>query len=89
MNEKKYTKYKVLTTKLKSIDTLVIIATTSSSVTLAFTGIGLIVIPLSTGISCESVVSDKVIDEIIMQKYIKIKKLYRKDQQTIKSFDKL
>ena len=43
-SKKKYKKYKTITTILKSIDAFVIIATTSSSITLSLTGIGLIVI---------------------------------------------
>ena len=45
-SKKKYKKYKTLTTILKSFDTFVIIATTSGSITLSLTGIGLIVIPI-------------------------------------------
>ena len=38
-SKKRYKKYKTLTTKIKSIDTFVIIATTSSSITLSLSGI--------------------------------------------------
>ena len=48
ISKKKYKEYKTITTRLKSFDTFVIIATTSSSITLSLTGIGLIVIPIST-----------------------------------------
>ena len=51
-SKKKYKKYKTRTTILKSFETFVIIATTSSSITSSLTGIGLIVIPKSTGIAC-------------------------------------
>ena len=51
-SEKKYKNYKKLTTKLKSFVTFVIIATTSSSITLSLTGIGSIAIPLSTATAC-------------------------------------
>ena len=88
-SKKKYKKYKMITTKLKSFDTFVIIATTSSSIRLSFTGIGLIVIPISTGLACGLTISNKVIYEIVMQKYNKYNKHYQKDQQTIKSFDSL
>ena len=39
-SKKKYKKYKTLTTIKKSFDTFVIIARTSSSITLSLTGIG-------------------------------------------------
>ena len=88
-SKKKYKKYKTITTILKSFDTFVIIATTSSSITLSLTGIGLIVIPISTASACALSIGNKVIYEIIINKYNKYKKQYEKDQQTIKSFDKL
>ena len=47
-SKKRYKNYKTITTILKSFDTFVIIATTSSSITLSLTGIGLIAIPIST-----------------------------------------
>ena len=88
-SKKKYKKYKTITTILKSFDTFVIIATTSSSITLSFTGIGLIVIPISTATACGLSIGNKVLYEMIINKYNKYKKLYERDQQTIKFFDKL
>ena len=49
--KKKYKKYKMLTRTLKSFDTLVIFATTSSSFTLPLTRIGLICTPEWTAIA--------------------------------------
>ena len=87
-SKKKYKKYKTITTILKSFDTFVIIATTSSSITLSLTGIGLIVIPISTATACGLSIGNKLLYEIIINKYNKYKKLYERYQQTIKSFDK-
>ena len=88
-SKKRYKNYKTITTKLKSFDTFVIIATTSSSITLSLTGIGLIAIPISTATACGLSIRNKVLYEIIINKYNKYKKLYERDQNTIKSFDKL
>ena len=88
-SKKKYKKYKTLTTILKSFDTFVIIVTTSSSITLSLTGVGLIVIPISTASACAISIGNKVLYEVIINKYNKYKKEYEKDQKTIKSFDKL
>ena len=88
-SEKKYKKYKTITTILKSFDTFVIIATTSSSFTLSLTGFGLIVIPISTASACALSIVNEVLYEVILIKYNKYKKLNERDQQTIKSFDKL
>ena len=79
----------MLTTILKSFDTFVIIGTTSSSITLSLTGIGLIAIPTSSGIACGLTISNKLLYELVMKKYNKYKKQYQKDELTIKSFDKL
>ena len=70
-SKKKYKKYKTLTTILKSFDTIVIFATTSSSITLSLTGFGLIVIPISSSIACGLTISNKVLYEIVKQKYNK------------------
>ena len=88
-SKKKYKKYKTITTILKSFDTFVIIATTSSSITLSLTGMGLIVIPISTASACALSIGNKVIYEIIVNKCNKYKKQYERDQQTTKSFDNL
>ena len=69
-SEKKYREYKILTTIKKSVDTFVIIATTSNSITLYFTGNGLIVSKLSTGIAWGLKISIKLKNEKVMQKYI-------------------
>ena len=87
-SKRKYKKYETITTILKSFDTFVIIATTSSSITLSFRGIGLIVIPISTPSACALSTGIKVLYEVMINKYNKYKKLYEKDQQTIKDFDK-
>ena len=71
------------------MDILVIVATITSSITLPLTGVGLIVIPMSTGIACGLAISNKLINETIMGKYKSYKKHNEKDQQTIKSFEKI
>ena len=88
-SKKKYKKHKTITTILKSFDTFVLIATLSKSITLSLTVIGLKVMPISTATACGLSVGNKVIYEIIINKYNKYKKRHEKDQQTTKSFDKL
>ena len=46
-------------------------------------------IPISTASACVLSIGNKLIYEIIINKYNKYKKQYEKDQETIKSFDKL
>ena len=88
-SKKRYKNYKTLNTVLESVDSIVIIAATSTSITLSITGIGLIVLPISAGIACALSLGKKIIHKIIINKYNKYKKLYERDQNTIKSFDKL
>ena len=88
-SKKKYKNYKTLNTILESVDSIVIIAATSTSITLSITGIGLIVLPISAGIAGGLSLGNKILLKIIINKYSKYKKQYKKDQNTIKFFDKL
>ena len=88
-SKNKYKNYKTLNTVLESVDSIVIIAATSTSITLSVTGIGLIVVPISAGIACGLSLGNKVLHKLIVSKYNKYKKQYERDQNTIKSFDKL
>ena len=51
-SKKRYENSKTLNTILESVDSIVIIETTSTSVTLSVTGVGLIVLPISAAIAC-------------------------------------
>ena len=88
-SKKRYKKYKTLDTVLESVDSIVIIGATSTSITLSVTGIGLIVLPISAGIACALSLGNKILHKLIINKYNKYKKQYERDQNTIKSFDKL
>ena len=88
-SKKKYKNYKTLNTVLESVDSIVIIAATSTSITLSITGIGLIVLPISAGIGFGLSLGNKVLHKLIINKYNKYKKQYERNQQTMKSFDKL
>ena len=88
-SKKRYKNYKTLNTILESVDSIVIIAATSTSITLSITGVGLIILPISAGIACTVSLGNKILHKLIINKYKRYKKLYERDQQTIKSFDKL
>ena len=88
-SKKRYKNYKTLNTILESVDSIVIVAATSTSITLSITGIGLIVLPISAGIACTLSLANKILHKLIINKYNKYKKQYERDQNTIKSFDKL
>ena len=87
-SKKKYKNYKTLNTILESVDSIVIIAATSTSTTLSITVIGLIILPISAGIACTISLGNTTLHKLIVNKYNKYKKLYERDQNTIRSFDK-
>ena len=87
--KKRSKNYKTLNTVSESVDSIIIIRATSTSITLSVTGVGLIILPIKTAIACTLSLSNKVLHKIIINKDNKYKKQYEKDQQTSKSFDKL
>ena len=88
-SKNRYKNYKTLNTILESVDSMVIIGATSTSITLSVTGVGLIILPISAGIACTLSLGNKVLQKTVLNKYNKCKKQYERDQQTIKSFNKL
>ena len=88
-SKKKYKNYKTLNTVLGSVDSILIIGATSTLITLSITGVGLIFLPIPTSIACTLSIGNKILHKLIINKYNKYKKQYERDQQTIKSFDKL
>ena len=88
-SKKRYKNYKTLNTILESVDSIVVIGATSTSITLSVPGFGLIILPISAGIACALSLGNKILHKLIINKYHKYKKQCERDQQTIKSFDKL
>ena len=86
-SKKRYKNYKALNMILESVDSFVIIGATSTSLTLSITGIGLIVLPISTGIACTLPLANKVLHKEFINKFNNFKKHCERDQQTIKHFD--
>ena len=88
-SEKKYENYKTLNTKIESADTIVTIGSKSTSTTLSITVNDLIVLSISAGIACTLSLDNKVLQPMIMNKFDKYRNNSKKDQEKIKSFDKL
>ena len=88
-HQKRYKIFKNVNTTLESVDTVDGISSTSTSVTLSITGLGEKVVPVSGGFACSLSLDNKIFHKLIINKYNKNKKQYEKDQQTIKSFDKI
>ena len=72
---------------LELVDTNFKVAATITSVTLSFTGVGLTVVPICAGIASVLSSVHKIVQKIVMNKYTKYEKQYKKDQQTFKPFD--
>ena len=60
-SKERYKNYKTLNTVLESVDSIVIIGATSTSITLSIAGIGLTILPISTGIACTLSLGNKVL----------------------------
>ena len=84
----KYKSYETPTSILESVDTNVNTGATTTSVTLSFTGVDLIVVPISAAIACALSLANKVIQKIIINNYNNSEKQIEKGQESIKSFDK-
>ena len=88
-SKKKYISYKTLNTVLETVVKFIINGTTSTSITLSRTCIGLIVLPISAVIACTLSLRNKILHILIINKNNKYKKQNEKDQQTIESFKKV
>ena len=88
-SKKRFKNYKTLNTILESVDSIAINGATSTSITLSVSGVGLIILSISAGNACTISLGNKVLNKLIINKYNKYEKQYERDQQTIKSFDKL
>ena len=73
-SKKRYKNYKTLNTILESVDSIVIIGATSTSITLLITGFGLIILPISAGIACTLSLGNKILHNLILNNYNKYKK---------------
>ena len=73
-SKNKYKKYKTLNTMLESADTIVYFGATSTSITLSITGVGLNILPISAGIACALSLGNKILYQMIINKYNKNKK---------------
>ena len=88
-SKKKYKNHKTLATILVSVDKVVVIGATTTSVRLLVTGVGLIVVTISVGFACALSLGDKILQEIFVNNYNKFKKPYRKDQRTNRFSNKM
>ena len=65
-SKKKYQTYKTFTSKLESVNTVAILSSTATSVTLSVTSFVQIMVPFSAAIGCSLSIANKVIYKIIL-----------------------
>ena len=87
--KKKYTKYKLIKNLINSTDGLIIIGTTSESVTLSITGVGIIVVPITAGVGCATGILVKICSSYLKKKEQNYKLKYSIIQKTLDDFRQL
>ena len=87
--KKKHNKYKNLNKILNTIDSVAIISTTSTSITLSLTGYGLIIVPITAGCGCLMTIASKIISEFLKKKEKSYLEKYTLSHNTLNDFRKL
>ena len=86
---KKYTKYKLINNLINSTDDLIIMGTTSASVTLSITGVGIIVVPITAGVGCATGLLVEICSSYLKKKERNYKLKYNIIQETLDDFSQL
>ena len=85
--KKKYTKYKLINNMINSTDCLIRTGTTSASVTLSITGVGIIVVPITAGVGCVTGILVKICSSYLKKKEQNYKLEYTIIQKTLATLD--
>ena len=90
INIKKYTKYKLINNIINSLDDgIIVIGTTSASVTLSITGVGIIVVPITAGVACATGILVKICSIYLKKKEQNYKLKYAIIPKTLDDFRQL
>ena len=84
-----YNKFKTMNKILNTVDSLVIISTTSTSITFSITGFGIITIPIIAGIGCGITITSKIICEYLKTREKFYLENYTLSHITLQEFRKL
>ena len=87
--KQKYTKYKLINNLITSLDGIIVIGTTSASVTLSITGVGIIVVPIAAGVGCTTDILVKICSSYLKKKEQNYKLKYAIIQKTLEDFRQL
>ena len=93
MEEKKYkqkhNKYKLINNLINSLDGIIVIGTTSASISLSITGVGIIVVPIAAGVGCTTGILVKICSSYLKKKEQNYKLKYTIIQKTLDDFRQL
>ena len=87
--KKKHNKFKNLNKILNTIDSLVIISSTSTSITFSLTGFGIFTIPIIASVGCGITITSKIICEYLKTKEKYYLEKYTLSHNTLQDFRKL
>ena len=87
--KQKYNKYKLINKLINSLDGIIVIGTTSASVTLSITGVGIIVVPIAAGVGCTTGILVKICSSYLKKKEQNYKIKYAIIQKTFEDFRQL
>ena len=86
--KKNTTTYKIINGLIQSIDGVLLLGVSSTAITLSVTGVGLIVVPIASGIGAGVSIISKILNEYLKRKEHNIKK-YTLAGRTLHDFCKL
>ena len=66
--KQKYNKYKLINNLINSLDGIIVIGTTSASISLSITGVGIIVVPIAAGVGCTTGILVKICSSYLKKK---------------------
>ena len=87
--KQKYNKYKLINNLINSLDGLIVIGTTSASISLSITGVGIIVVPITAGVGCTTGILVKICSGYLKKKEQNYKLKYNIIQKTLDDFRQL
>ena len=87
--KQKYNKYKLINNLINSLDGIIVIGTTSASISLSITGVGIIVVPIAAGVGCTTDILVKIRSSYLKKKEQNYKLKYTIIQKTLDDFRQL
>ena len=87
--KQKYNKYKLINNLINSLDGIIVIGTTSASISLSITGVGIIFVPIAAGVGCTTGILVKICSGYLKKKEQNYKLKYTIIQKTLDDFRQL